>query len=197
MMRTFAIALAFLALASCASSNSNRRGLFDYSTSPLPQDGWEAGSISRAHGNCTPLSRQDRERLLEVADPENFPRTRYRQGPRYSVEKETDCSRFVYEIYKRAGFKFDFRTSRELKNAPEFELLPESEARPGDLMLFRGHVGIVDSDGQIISATKTRGRAKSSITRLNRSAFRPIRGALPVLRYCQPGNPVRQIAQEP
>lgn len=165
--------------------------MFDYTTSPLPTHGWE----DEGDGTCRPLSKDDRLRLLDLADPENFPRTRYRHGPRKPVEKETDCSHFVHEIYRRAGFSFGFRSSRELKNAPEFELAPESEARPGDLMLFRGHVGIVDTDGKIISATKTRGRGKSSITRLDRDAFRPIRSALPVLRYrCRP--PVRQIAQE-
>ena len=189
-LRLLPLWLGILALASCASSSGSRRGLFDYDTTPLPTDGWEAST-----GSCTSLSVRDRKRLLEIADPANYPNTRYRHGPRRSIEKETDCSHFVHEVYRRAGLTFGFRSSRGLKDAPEFELLPESQAGPGDLMLFRGHVGIVDEDGKIISATKTRGRAKSSITRLNRYVFRPIRGALPVLRYrCRP--PVRQIAQE-
>jgi cell wall-associated NlpC family hydrolase len=141
------------------------------------------------------MSKSDRLRLLELADPANFPRTRYREGPRYGIEKETDCSHFVHEIYRRAGLRFGFQTTKNLKRAPEFELLPESAAKPGDLMLFRGHVGIVDEDGKIISATRNRRHRKSSITRMSRSAFRPYRGARPVLRYrCH--EPVRRLAQE-
>jgi hypothetical protein len=190
-LRLLPLWLGILAFASCASSSGSRRGLFDYNTSALPTDGWESPSA----GECTSLATADRRRLLEIADPANYPNTRYRHGPRRALEKETDCSHFVHEVYRRAGLTFSFRSSRGLKEAPEFELLPESEAKPGDLMLFRGHVGIVDEEGKIISATKTKGKAKSSITRLNRDAFRPIRGALPVLRYrCRP--PVRQIAQE-
>jgi hypothetical protein len=98
-------------------------------------------------------------------------------------------------VYKRAGFSFRFRTSRALKDAPEFELIPESRALPGDLMLFRGHVGIIDENGYIISATRSRGR-HSSITRLRKDLFRPSRLSRPVLRYrCRP-LPVRQVAQE-
>jgi hypothetical protein len=147
--------------------------------------------------SCRPLSREDRLRLLRIASPENFPATRYRKGPRRSIERETDCSHFVHEIYRRAGFPFSFRTTRSLGAAPEFQLIPEEEAAPGDLMLFRGHVGILDEDGKIISATRTRGRkAKSSITRLNRTAFRPVRSGKFVLRYrCRPDSQ-RNLAQD-
>lgn len=141
---------------------------------------------------------KDRLELLKIADPENFPSTKYRRAPRRSVEKETDCSHFVHEIYRRAGLRYGFRATDELKYAPEFELLPEEEAMPGDLMLFRGHVGLVDHDGRIISATYTHNRKrKSSITRLRRTAFKALRGRISVLRYrCRPSENFRQIAQE-
>jgi hypothetical protein len=185
--------IALLVLTSCATSGSGKRGLFD-SAPPSPTAKWES-SGSEEGGQCRTVSKNDRLRLLELADPENFPRTRYREGPRYGIEKETDCSHFVHEIYKRAGLKFGFQTTKNLKHAPEFELLPESAAKPGDLMLFRGHVGIVDEDGKIISATRNRRHRKSSITRMDRSVFRRYRGARPVLRYrCH--DPVRQVAQE-
>ncbi len=135
--------------------------------------------------SCRPLTSADRARLLVAADPGNFPRTRYRQGPRAPVERETDCSHFVHEIYRRAGLPYDFRSSRNLHTAPEFEVLPEEEARPGDVMVFRGHVGIVDENGQIISATRTRKRSlASSITRQDRKNFhKPRGGERYVLRY--------------
>lgn len=185
--------IALLVLTSCATSGSGKRGLFD-STSPAPAAQWESQD-SEEGGQCRTMSKNDRLNLLDLADPENFPRTRYREGPRHGIEKETDCSHFVHEIYKRAGFKFGFQTTKNLKNAPEFELLPEKAAKPGDLMLFRGHVGIIDKDGRIISATRNRRHRKSSITRMDRSVFRRYRGARPVLRYrCH--DPVRQVAQE-
>ena len=169
------IVLIGLLLCSCASVGTKKRGLFDASA-PTP-------SFSSDQSYCPSMNEQARLDLLALADPANFPKTKYRLGSWKPVEKETDCSRFVYEIYKRAGFPFGFRTSRELKNAPEFVSLPESEAMPGDLMVFRGHVGIVAQDGRIISATRTRGRRKSAITRIERDNFRPSRGGEPVLRY--------------
>lgn len=160
-------------------------------------DGSHASDREPASG-CRPLSMKDRLDLLKIADPENFPSTRYRRAPKRAVEKETDCSHFVHEIYRRAGLRYNFKASDELKYAPEFELLPEEEAMPGDLMLFRGHVGLVDHDGRIISATYTHKRKrKSSITRLRRTAFKPLRGRISVLRYrCRPPEALRQIAQE-
>lgn len=153
---------------------------------PRPR-GAEAITSSYA---CEPLTDADRMRLLEAADPANFPATRYRAGadPEKGIEKETDCSRFVHEVYRRAGLPYSFRPTQSLKGAEEFDILPEKEASPGDLMLFRGHVGIVDNDGKIISALRTRHRRrKSSIESIGRKNFRSFRGQRYVLRYrCKP-----------
>jgi hypothetical protein len=141
-------------------------------------------------GLCVPLGPEERERLLAAADPENFPTTHYRRGSnaRRGIEKETDCSHFVHEVYRRAGLPYDFRSTRDLSKAREFDILPEKEAQPGDLMLFRGHVGIVDEQGRIISALRTRHRRrKSSIRAIDRKNFRSFHGQRYVLRYrCQP-----------
>ncbi len=137
---------------------------------------------------CRPLQENSRDRLLAIADPTNFPRTRYRRGPatERGIEKETDCSHFVHEVYRRAGLPYQFLPTARLGDAEEFDILAEREAEPGDLMLFRGHVGIVNKDGRIISATRHR-RKKSSITVMDRKNFRAFRGQRYVLRYrCQP-----------
>src|SRR5262245_36357304 len=86
--------------------------------------------------SCQPLTAEDRPRRLEAANPVNFPATRYRRGPssRRGVEKETDCSHFVHEIYSRAGLPYSFRPTNELAKAKEFDILPEREAKAGDLM---------------------------------------------------------------
>lgn len=140
--------------------------------------------------DCEPLSGLHRQRILEVADPTNFPRTRYRRGPSSArgIEKETDCSRFVHEVYRRAGLPFPFHPTASMSDVREFDILPEKEALPGDLMLFRGHVGIVDEQGKIISALRTRNRRRrTSIASIDRKNFRSFRGARYVLRYrCAP-----------
>jgi hypothetical protein len=188
-------------LASCAGTKPvrERHGLFDYDDSPAPRTEANAAAYP-VDPNCKPLSMRDRMDLLSLASPGNFPATRYRRGAQgTSLDKATDCSHFVHEIYRRAGLGYGFRDTSQLKSAPEFALLPEEEAMPGDMMLFRGHVGLVDHDGRIISATYTHGRkrkGRSSITRLRRTAFKPLRGRLSVLRYrCRPPGSFLQVAE--
>lgn len=178
MHRILLWALAPLLLFSCAHSGVHEP---HYTQRETP-------AVDRSGRTCRPLSAEERERILALADPENFPATRYRKGPNGSLEKETDCSHFVYEIYKRAGLPFSFKPTAELGNAREFDILPEDEAKPGDLMLFRGHVGIVDESGKIISALRTRRRRrKSSIAAIDRRYFKSIHGQRYVLRYrCPP-----------
>lgn len=169
-------------LFSCATSQQikGKKGLFQEWVPPSQR--------SEAQNYCEPLNAEARQELLSIADPANFPRTRYRLGSWRAIEKETDCSRFVHEIYKRAGFPFGFRSSRELKYAPEFQTIDAEEALPGDLMVFRGHVGIVDQEGRIISATRNRRRQPSAITVMPPTNFKSPRGGVYALRYrCEPG----------
>jgi len=181
-------------LFSCAATHQQRskRGIFDE---------WQANRTNST-SYCEPFDAKARQELLNLADPSNFPRTRYRLGSWREIERETDCSRFVHEIYKRAGFPFHFRSTRELKYASEFKAVNADEAMPGDLMVFRGHVGIVDQDGRIISATRNRGRQRSSITKMEPYNFKAPRGGIFALRYrCPPGfqplayrPPLRKVA---
>lgn len=204
--------IAVLVLTSCAGAKPNRerRGLFELDGSSPSSSEESVGakeyalrasenSLARPRG-CKPLSMGDRLDLLRLASPGNFPATRYRRGASGAgVDRAIDCSHFVHEIYRRAGLGYEFRDTAQLKSAPEFSLLPEEEAMPGDLMLFRGHVGLVDNDGRIISATYTHGRkrrGRSSITRLRRTAFKPLRGRLSVLRYrCRPPESFQRVAE--
>lgn len=53
-----------------------------------------------------------------------------------------DCSHLVNRIYDRAGFPYGYATSRQIfEGAPGFILVPRAQA--GDLVAWRGHVGIV------------------------------------------------------
>lgn len=143
-----------------------------------------------SNSSCRPLTLADRLKLVSLASPKRYTGAKYRMGPRtpQSIEKETDCSRFVHEIYRRAGLPYSYRPTASLGDAPEFDVLEESEAKPGDIMLFRGHAGLVDREGKIISATLVRSRKqKSTITRMDRRNFKGFKGKFYVLRYrCRP-----------
>jgi cell wall-associated NlpC family hydrolase len=55
---------------------------------------------------------------------------------------EADCSHLVHAIYERAGFPYVYATSFDLYDGAEgFERVWYPQ--PGDLIVWRGHVGIV------------------------------------------------------
>ena len=172
----YALCLVFLLAACAAKPVAPRNGLYQG---------------SRENSSCAPLSIDDRLRILSLADPSNYKKTRYHRGPRYgarNIETETDCSSFVHEIYNRAGLEFVYRSTRDIRRADEFEEIEESQAKPGDLMVFSGHVGIIAEDGKIISATKVhrRKKQKSAITKMAKENFSRRRY---VLRYrCGPNS---------
>src|SRR6266850_5481628 len=57
-------------------------------------------------------------------------------------ESETDCSHLVHDVYERAGFVYDYVSSRELYiGSTNFTRVRVPQA--GDLGVWRGHVGIV------------------------------------------------------
>lgn len=57
-------------------------------------------------------------------------------------ESETDCSHLVHDIYEQAGLPYDYASSRELyMGSANFTRVREPQ--PGDLVVWRGHVGIV------------------------------------------------------
>src|SRR5262249_31250974 len=114
-----------------------------------------SGKTKRAvYGACHPLSPLDRELILQIADPQNFPRTRYPKARdlRRPMQEETDCSHFVHEVYARAGLPYSFRSTKDILRAPEFERVPETQSQPGDVIVMRGHIGLLDEDKKVISA---------------------------------------------
>ena len=57
-------------------------------------------------------------------------------------ESETDCSHLVHDVYEQAGFPYDYVSSRELYiGSANFTRVRAPQA--GDLVVWRGHVGIV------------------------------------------------------
>jgi hypothetical protein len=57
-------------------------------------------------------------------------------------ESESDCSHLVHAVYERAGFEYDYVSSRDLYvGSTNFTRVRVPQA--GDLVVWRGHVGIV------------------------------------------------------
>ena len=60
-----------------------------------------------------------------------------------------DCSHLVHAIYRLAGFPYPYASSSELyAGSNDFEQV--TEAQPGDLVVWHGHVGIVVNPTQHI-----------------------------------------------
>jgi hypothetical protein len=156
-----------------------------------PQDKCKQLSNYRV-SNCHEMTNSDRKKILELADPKNFPTTRYGSPPDPSlpIEQETDCSHFVEEIYKRAGFNYPYTATGEIGCLGRvFNQKSEVDGLPGDLVLYDGHIGILNKEGKVISATRG-GRLRRStkdpgdpeflpsITINDKDAFGKIKGVL-------------------
>jgi NlpC/P60 family len=64
-------------------------------------------------------------------------------------DSEPDCSHLVHAIYQRAGFSYTYAPSSDLYAGVEgFQRVKLPE--PGDLIVWRGHVGIVIQPSQHI-----------------------------------------------
>jgi cell wall-associated NlpC family hydrolase len=89
------------------------------------------GSSPRGRKTERALSSDDRRAVIAVALRS--------KTPRYG---ERDCSHLVHAIFQRAGFPYAYATSDDLYDGVEgFQRV--SRPKPGDLVVWRGHVGIV------------------------------------------------------
>ena len=70
-----------------------------------------------------------------------------------SLTEGADCSGFVWRVYKDFGYSVP-RTSYSLRSAGTG--VSYSEAQPGDVVCYAGHVGIYIGNGQIVHATTQR-----------------------------------------
>ncbi len=70
-----------------------------------------------------------------------------------SLTNGADCSGFVQSVYKHFGVSLP-RTSGEMRGAGTG--VSYSEAAPGDIVCYDGHVGIYMGDGQIVNAINSR-----------------------------------------
>jgi cell wall-associated NlpC family hydrolase len=62
--------------------------------------------------------------------------------PKVRQHSASDCSHLVHAIYEKAGFRYAYASSSDLYLGVEgFQRVPQPQ--PGDLVVWRGHVGIV------------------------------------------------------
>ena len=58
------------------------------------------------------------------------------------VRDKPDCSHLVHDIYSEVGLEYDYASSNEIfEGIDSFQLVEQPQ--PGDLVAWRGHVGIV------------------------------------------------------
>ena len=70
-----------------------------------------------------------------------------------SLTSGADCSGFVYRVYKDFGYKLP-RTSYEQRSAGTG--VNYSDAQPGDLICYSGHIGIYIGGGKIVHASNSK-----------------------------------------
>ncbi len=88
------------------------------------------------------------DKLIEIAKSKlgcNY--TRAGKGP-----NEFDCSGFVYYCLNTAGYKIGYMTSKGWANCGLPKVTSMSDMARGDIICFKGHVGIYMGDGQMIDA---------------------------------------------
>ena len=84
-----------------------------------------------------------------------------------SLTEGADCSGFTYRVYADFGYSLP-RTSTEQRSAGRE--VSYSEAQPGDLICYSGHVAIYIGGGKIVHASTQ----KTGIKIGNNAQYRPI-----------------------
>jgi hypothetical protein len=114
------------------------------------------------------LRRHEGEMILDVA-----------WHHRADVRRTPDCSHLVHQIYTAAGFHYAYAPSHALySGASPFRIV--SSPQPGDLIVWRGHVGlVVDPDERTFYSSQRTGLITSSYT----SRYWKGRGKAKFLRY--------------
>ena len=122
------IGTALLATSLCAAFAQNG---FDGADATLQRVADKAQPGKNSSKNSQRLTSDDRLSVLAAA-----------LDARVQRESEPDCSHLVHAIYAAAGFPYDYTPSSDLyAGATSFQRV--KAPLPGDLVVWRGHVGIV------------------------------------------------------
>jgi hypothetical protein len=79
-------------------------------------------------------------RLLTAAEGQTLVNTAWER--REQLRRKPDCSHLVHQIYELSGFPYPYASSFDLYEGTD-NFRRVSTPRPGDLVVWRGHVGIV------------------------------------------------------
>jgi cell wall-associated NlpC family hydrolase len=136
---------------------------------------------------CREFTTNDREKIIQISDPKNFPHTRYASPPDITkpIEVETDCSHFINEIYRRVGIDFPYVPTSLMRCLKYFKEVSNEEAKPGDLILYPKHVGILNKNGKIINS-RVGGRQRLSTRHYGEEGFVPSIAELELSSFGKP-----------
>lgn len=110
-----------------------------------------AGGSSTGGGTAIAVGNPDEasvDKLIEIAKTKlGCEYTRAGKGP-----DEFDCSGFVYYCLNTAGYKIGYMTSKGWSNCSLPKVTSMGDMQKGDIICFKGHVGIYMGGGQMIDA---------------------------------------------
>lgn len=115
--------------------------------------GGSSGGSSGGSGGGTTIAVGDPDqasvdKLIEIAKSKlGCEYTRAGKGP-----NEFDCSGFVYYCLNTAGYRIKYMTSSGWSKSSLPKVTSMGDMKRGDIICFRGHVGIYLGDGQMIDA---------------------------------------------
>ena len=103
-------------------------------------DTGRAGEIARVHASrhrgATAMTADDGLSVISAA-----------LDSRSRIDRQDDCSHLVHAIYDRAGFSYPYASSSDLyAGIGRFKRV--THPQPGDLVVWKGHVGIVVNPAQ-------------------------------------------------
>lgn len=93
--------------------------------------------------NATPSGVGDHGELLSVEQGQALVQYAIESASR--LRAKPDCSHLVHTIYSRAGLTYSYQPSRALYRGAATDFERVKKPQPGDLIVWRGHVGIVVS----------------------------------------------------
>lgn len=88
-----------------------------------------------------------------------------------SLTNGVDCSGFTMKVYEHFGFSLPHYTGDQEQCGRGVSY---SEAQPGDLILYSGHVAIYMGGGQIVHAANSSPYPKGGIKVSDNAAYMPI-----------------------
>lgn len=148
-------------------------GMSDSSTTPDTDDSSETEGSTQAGGN-TQVGGSTQNGGVSGQDVVNyalqFVGNKYVWGGE-SLTNGVDCSGFTMKVYEHFGFSLPHYTGDQEQCGRGVSY---SEAQPGDLILYSGHVAIYMGGGQIVHAANSSPYPKGGIKVSDNAAYMPI-----------------------